>query len=102
MRVFDRDFDELEEWIVCFALIFLISSIIFLAFGPFLGAFVFLPAVVRSLSLTAASVAVLLWLLRRLGSSLCARLRNPEKNRIQTIMCEKTPPLHPEQQRANQ
>ena len=100
MRVFDRDFDELEEWIVCFALIFLISSIILLAFGPFLGPLAFLPAMARSLSLIAASVAVLLWLLRRLGSSLCARPRNPEKNRIQ--ICEKTPPLHPEQQRANQ
>jgi len=101
MRVFDRDLNELEGWIVCFALIFLISSIILLAFGPFLGPLVFLPAMTRSLSLIAASVALLLWLLHRLGSPLYARLRNPEKNRVQTIMSEKTPPLDPEPQRAN-
>lgn len=101
MRVFDRDLDELEQWIVCFALIFLISSIIFLAFGPFLGSLVFLPAMAQRLSLMAASVALILWLLRRLSSPLYTRIRNFEKNRVQTIMCEKTPPLHPEPQRAN-
>jgi|SRR5215469_9872789 len=101
MRVFDRDLNELEGWIVCFALIFLISSIILLAFGPFLGPLVFLPAMTRSLSLIAASVALLLWLLHRLGSPLYACLRNPEKDRVQTIMSEKTPPLDPEPQRAN-
>ena len=92
MRVFDRELDELEEWIVYLALIFLISSIILLAFGPFLGLLVVLPILARSLSLIAAVVAVLLWLLRRAGSPLYARLRNPEKNRINTILSEKTPP----------
>lgn len=91
MRAFDRELDELEEWIVYFALIFLFSSIL-LGLGRFLGPLVIFPVLAQILSFIAAIVAVLLWILRRFGSPLYARLRNPEKSQIQTIMSEKTPP----------
>jgi hypothetical protein len=91
LRAFDRELDELEEWIVCFALTFLVSSIILLAFGRFLGLLAVLPATAQGLSLIAGAIAVLLWLVRRVGSPLYSRLRGPEKNRIQTVMSEKAP-----------
>lgn len=90
MRFFDREMDELEEWIVYLALVYLISSIILL-FGVYLGVLAVFPILARSVSLIVGMLAVVLWLLRRFAGPLYARLRGPEENRIQSILSDRPP-----------
>ena len=91
MRAFEHELDELEEWIVYPSLVFLGSTILLL-FGQFLGFFLVVVALTRSLSFLAATIAVVLWLIRRFASPLYDRFRMPDKNRIQSLMSEKAPP----------
>lgn len=88
MKAFDRELDHLEETIVYLALVFLGSTILIEFLRPMIGFFSIPIGLVGSLSFLAAIVAILLWVLRRLGSPLYARLRGPEENRLQGFLMD--------------
>ena len=99
MRAFERELDQLEEIIVYLALVFLGSTILLVLLSPVLGFFTVPIGVVRSLSFLAGSVAILLWVLRKFGSPLYARLRGPEQNRLQGLLIGREKPTSISQDR---
>jgi len=86
MKVFDRELDELEETIVKLALVFLVCAFLVTLLGRIIWPIAALAGLGASLSFVAGFVAVLLWVLRRIGSPIYDRLRGPEKNKLLSLV----------------
>jgi hypothetical protein len=89
MKVFDREMDNLEENIIYLALAFFVSMSFVILFGRLIPFVALLSGFAASLCFIAGSVAILLWVLRCLGSPLYARFARPERNKLQSLLTDR-------------